>query len=76
MSARPKTHLLYAYSVKSGPLAGARVTTTLCGIQSSRSEDGINGTDDSNKVTCCVCKAAIGNTKSWRWRRYLADNEA
>lgn len=47
-------------------------TGTLCGMQSSKSEDGANAEVEEDKVNCKRCKSIMADKAHWRHRRYIA----
>lgn len=50
---------------------GANWTGTLCGRESSESDDGMNSDPKKSKVTCKRCIAIMADKTNWRNRRYL-----
>lgn len=54
-----KVHMAKVVERRNGLL-----TTTLCGRMSSKSQDGINSTDDPAKVTCKFCLRALSEPQA------------
>lgn len=46
------------------------ITTTLCG-RNAPSNGELNCSGDLDQVNCEICKSAIGNSKNWRWNKFL-----
>lgn len=62
-----KTHL----AVSEQRPNGAHWTGTLCGFQSSHSQDGANAETDHSKVSCKKCLAIMADSNHWRHRRFV-----
>lgn len=66
-----KTHLSISYTSKAfGP--DCHITSTLCGRESGKAEDGNNSEPDAAEVDCKLCLSIMADPKHWRHRKYIS----